>query len=489
MKKLFLGLICVSVALVSSAQKVYFIYIQTEDSQPFYVRMKDKVQQSSASGYIILSRLVDSTYNLTIGFPDNKWTEQAFTVSMARQDHGYLLKSYEERGWGLYDLQTTGVQYSLTGPGNRSGNASTEVSSFVDKLSKATGDPTIKANSGTTKVPEKKPDPETKDPAKTEEPKKETKEPVAVNPVVVTEKPVEKTEEKPAEKVVEKPIEKIVEKPAEKIVEKPAEKIVEKPVEKTEEKPAEKTTVTPVEIKEEPVKNDPTVTSGDTYKPSQVKKWSESSTTEGFGLVFIDNLGDGKKDTVRLLIPNPATMLIPVKEEPKKEEEKKFLEIPANNKERTEEKQPLVQADPVQPAVKQEENKPVKQEESKPVKQEESKPVNDPAATVPKTDKPVTPNRCAESAAETDFFRLRKNMAAEEKDDDMIDVARKTMRTLCFTTAQVKNLSTLFLNDEGKYNFLDMAYKYVKDPEAYPALQTELTDDYYINRFKAMLRK
>lgn len=79
-------------------------------------------------------------------------------------------------------------------------------------------------------------------------------------------------------------------------------------------------------------------------------------------------------------------------------------------------------------------------------------------------------------------------MAARETEEDMILEAKKYFKTRCFTSAQIKNLSTLFLNDDSRYQFLDTAYRYVSDAENYSMLQNQLKDDYYINRFRAMLR-
>ena len=79
-------------------------------------------------------------------------------------------------------------------------------------------------------------------------------------------------------------------------------------------------------------------------------------------------------------------------------------------------------------------------------------------------------------------------MAGENSDNDMIAEAGKVFRTKCFSTTQIKNLSTLFLTDEFKYKFFDAAYQYVSDSENFVSLQSELNDEYYINRFKAMLR-
>ena len=78
-------------------------------------------------------------------------------------------------------------------------------------------------------------------------------------------------------------------------------------------------------------------------------------------------------------------------------------------------------------------------------------------------------------------------MAAEKNDEAMIKIAKKVFKTKCFTTDQVKNLSNLFLQDEGKYNFFDSAYPFVSDSAIYSTLENQLTDPYYITRFKAMI--
>ena len=79
-------------------------------------------------------------------------------------------------------------------------------------------------------------------------------------------------------------------------------------------------------------------------------------------------------------------------------------------------------------------------------------------------------------------------MAAETNDDGMVDEAKKYFKTKCFAVSQIKNLSALFLNDNGKYKFFDAAYAHVSDPDNFSSLVAELKDEYYINRFKAMLR-
>src|SRR5450432_1477878 len=91
------------------AQQNHFIYIQTENKQPFYVKLDKKLYSSSASGYLVVPKLKDGTYNLAIGFPKGEWTEQNMLCTINNNDIGYLLKNFESKGWGLFNLQTLAV--------------------------------------------------------------------------------------------------------------------------------------------------------------------------------------------------------------------------------------------------------------------------------------------------------------------------------------------------------------------------------------------
>jgi hypothetical protein len=95
---------------------------------------------------------------------------------------------------------------------------------------------------------------------------------------------------------------------------------------------------------------------------------------------------------------------------------------------------------------------------------------------------------CKTYASDEDFLKLRKKMAAEDTDDAMIAIAQKFFKAKCYTTDQVKNLSALFLKDAGKYRFFDLAYQFVSDSSSFSTLESQLSDAYYISRFKAMVR-
>ena len=263
------------------SQKVYFIYLQTEGEQAFYVKMDAKVHSSSASGYLILSKLRDSTYSFTVGFPQNKWPEQNFSVAINKKDHGYLLKNFGEKGWGLFDLQTLAVQMATSGSAKvetKKMEENKDVSRFADLLSRASDDPSLKEKPAQTSV--------------------QSKNETVVQEMVINQDNKEKSNDSSAIKPVE---------------------IVEQPVIKKEELQVNKQEQHEVLTQEivNPVLEQ--------FKPSIITKRSESSTTEGFGLVFIDDIGNGINDTIRLLIPNPKTSLTFIKEEPKPE--KKFIDI------------------------------------------------------------------------------------------------------------------------------------------------------------------
>lgn len=465
MNKLLLSLFFFGIILTAASQRVYFVYLQSEQEQPFFIKMDEKTHSSSASGYLILSKLKDSSYNITLGFPQNKWPEQRFSIDIKARDHGFLVKNFGDKGWGLFDMQSLAVQMSLTTANKETSNTVRKpVSAFTDILAKAADDSTLRERPVVVKADEKKPEIKVNEAAKKEEMK-----PAAVTPGgLKTEenKPEIKTEEF-AKKEEPKPV--VADTVVATIKDTKAEvttgPVTIKPA-VTEEKAGVKTEEPkPETIREkqaDPLAENLQATE-ELYKRSVVIRKGESSTTEGFGLTFIDEFGNGLKDTIRILIPNPKPVASLVKTEPR--QEKKFLDITSDTS-----------------VVNREAKQPLKDQ----VEEEGIAIPNSQAAV--SAEKGPEASACKEVAAETDFLKLRKNMASAETDDDMIYEAKKYFKNKCFATSQIKNLSTLFLNEEGKYKFFDLAYQYASDPANFKSLQSELKDGYYINRFKAMLR-
>ena len=88
------------------AQQDYFVFINSDNQQPFFVQIQEKTLSSSAVGHLIISKLKDSAYQITIGFPKNQYPEMDFMIRISRKDRGYQLKNMGDKGWVLFDLQT-----------------------------------------------------------------------------------------------------------------------------------------------------------------------------------------------------------------------------------------------------------------------------------------------------------------------------------------------------------------------------------------------
>jgi hypothetical protein len=447
MKKLILFVFLAGLTVQGFSQKIYFAYLQSEAGQPFFVRMNDKVFSSSSSGYLILSRLHDSTYNIYLGFPGQS-TEQKFSIPINHKDKGYLLKDFGAQGWGLFDMQALTVQMAQNSSSGAKTVPDDNVSPFTEILSKAADDPSLKEKSVAEVT--KKNDPVIPAVQKQEEApppvtKMEIKEPVAEKtessntsqPVVEKEKETASTEEPKKEPVKTEPP-------------------VKEPVqtEDNTKEPAKSSETT------EKTANKNQATS------SEIVRLSESAGKEGHDVVYVDNDGQGKSDTIRLQIPNTKIAEKPV--EDSKPAEKKFLDIP------------------VDPTKDNSQNSEVKTEPVKTVA-EEKKVVTEPVKEEP-VKKAAPAVTCTETASESDFLKTRRKMVATDDDDGMINEARKAFKGQCFTVYQIRNLGTLFLTDEGRYRFFDAAYPYASDPHNFVSLKLELKEGYWVKRFEAMLK-
>lgn len=373
------------------AQQYYFAYVQTYNKQPFYLKINDKLLNSSASGYVVIPKLTTGNYTLTFGFPKEQFPQQTVSLNIAAADAGFLLKDFGAKGWGLFNLETMQVAMNNSTGSPLSGAANTNGDVFSNTLAGA-------ANTDLS-VPKKS------------------------SPVVVV-------EAKPVVVVIPNP----------------------------------------VVVKDETIINK-------VDAAHSIKKINTSSDVDGRSYTYVDRTG-AQNDTINVFIAakKTATSAEPVKDvvmmkeetqEPKEARPTKFLDIDMAN-----------------PAAK---NTP-SEITSKPIPTATSIKVAKSVA-VPK-DKPVVSfnSDCKAMANDNDFLKIRKRMAAAGSDDEMVEAAKKSFKTTCYSVEQIKNLSSLFLNDAGKYNFFDAAYPHIYDSQNFGALQTQLSDQYYISRFKAMIR-
>jgi Domain of unknown function (DUF4476) len=95
---------------------------------------------------------------------------------------------------------------------------------------------------------------------------------------------------------------------------------------------------------------------------------------------------------------------------------------------------------------------------------------------------------CAKMLSDNDLDKLKKKISSGNSVDKMIQTAKKYFQDKCLTTEQVKSLGALFLSDDARYSFFDVAYPNVYDISAFASLENQLVDPYYKKRFRAMLR-
>ena len=349
-------------SLGTKAQQNYFIYVQADNKQPFFVTMNDKRLSSSASGYIVIPKLSTGSYSLKVGFPKDIFPEQVLALTVGNADAGYLLKNYGDRGWGLYNIQTMEVTM----------------------------------NGGTPKKPENADDAFT----------------TALSGAANT----------------------------------------------TLTKPDHSTVYTGAMVPAE---------------VSVIEKISGTNTAEGSVMIYTDRTGTAV-DTIRVFIPSSPIAVIKemvtttteIKTEPVKDT--KFLDIELQN--------PNTKA--------------IDTAGAKAVVTPESTLETTSSVLAKSADKPVVNfnSDCRSNAGDDDFLKVRKKMAAAKDEDAMVDAARKSFKSKCYSTEQVKNLGLLFLTDGGKYKFFDAAYPYTYDTQNFGSLKSQLHDEYYINRFRAMVR-
>jgi hypothetical protein len=341
MKRFLLILFLLSSFISLSAQQNHFVYLQTDNKQPFYIKLNNQLYSSSSSGYIVVPKLQNGTYNFTVGFPKNEWPQQVIPVKIDNADIGYMLKNFGEKGWGLFNIQTLDVTMASSANANNT-VTQTKTDAFSNTLADVVNTPSLK----------------------------------------------EETKQKP-------------------------------PVE------------TKIEVKES------SVIVAD-KKTSDISIVSTILDNSGRSAIYIDR-SNNNNDTVRIFIPYPQSVNVKpqdipvppiapvtqpvvkadpekIMEQPKMDEKFLDIELPNPNDTKDSVKIPasITTSQPIKTATAKESTSPVPGETK---------------TAVPLTVKSAGFNSdCKAQADDNDFLKLRKKMAAENNDDDMVTVAKKNIQ-------------------------------------------------------------
>ncbi|HET9057264.1 MAG TPA: DUF4476 domain-containing protein [Chitinophagaceae bacterium] len=467
-----ISLLVLVAVIVHAQQQIRFAYIQLEDQRGFYVKWNGKIL-SSSNGYLIIPQIKEPQINIIIGFSKGFYPEQLFTISFeGSTDAGFMLKNFGEKGWGLYNLQSLNVIYATNNsskPGIKENvNAAPSKTitreqetknTFGDLLVQVTRDSTIK----NTVVGKPANDQQTR----------------ANNSIEVVDN-LNKKPFKEDEKQINFKTETNDTSKESQTKQVPFTKISS--ISKESDIKASPNNPVKENIKQQnlPVNNLE-------EKKSTINLYAAIEKVDGWDYIYIDEGKAGKKDTIRIFIEKgkeeiiPAVGIKPAGRDVVKQETN--LAKPIILVSDTEKNKVAKQGEGISKSIVNDSlNMPLFQKKSSDtVNQKESAKTYSTVLMV-NTD-------CKTVATDKDFISLRKRMVAEGNDDNMITLARKVFKTKCFTSEQVKNLCVLFLNDEGKYRFLDAAYPFVYDTDSFKQLVSLLTDNYYIDRFKVMVKK
>jgi hypothetical protein len=388
-----------------TAQEKHFVFIQSDNQQIFYVSLNGKLYSSSAIGFVIIPKLTEGSYDVSVGFAQNAFPEQNFKLSIDKKDVGYNLKNFADKGWGLFNLQTLDVTMA------NGSNTDNVAKALSESAQKDTGEPLLTFNKKKAEKPAAAPKP-------------------ANNPVETT------TTEDSSEKKAD-------------------------PESVASTKTNNETNAT-TETAVNSIENSP----ANVASSQDVRKVSEVKNSDGVKLSYVETTGK-KRDTIQVIIPT-----VPANEDYAKSET-------ADNFSKTD----VVNSNGSSKSSKKDvkfldiETNPSTEDKTQPDKVKKS------AASS------GIPANCKGVATDDDYARLRKKMANESTDDEMIAVARKNYKNKCYTTEQVKALSTLFLSDEGRYKFFESSYPSVLDANSYSTLQTQFIDPAFVSRFKALIQQ
>lgn len=386
MKFISFSIILFFTAIHSFAQQNHFIYIQSDTKSSFTVNMNDHDYSSSEMGYVIIPKLQNNTYILSVAIAGVSTAPFTFQCKVNNNDQGFLLKNYGEKGWALMNLQTMDLITASNTPVIENKN-----NAFSDMLSDVVDDSTLN------------------------------------KPVVTTVANNEQgTEIKKSDPIIESPV----------------------------------------------IESVPQVISSVTNGNNTVSKIAAITDQAGTHYTFLDFDGT-KTDTIYVTIPpgikdqladvKKDDVIAPPVADEKSSEVVKDTTLAEENSNQS-----------GNPFYKEQQDQKTVEEDTK--------------STIVPVNKQFR-NECTNMFPDEDMDKLRKKMISQSSDDKMIAAAKKFIGDRCISTAQVKALSGLFLNDESRYNLFSQFYANVYDYANYNQLTSMLFDAYYKNRFEALIQQ
>lgn len=126
------------------AQGSGYILLQTEPSQPFYVRTADSLYHSAEGNYLVLAPL-RGIKDVIIGLHGGQYPLAVFTITDSSMEAGLVLRNTGEEGWRLLNWQTNEM-IKIRRPGREEserGQMQRRSDAFAIRLAQAVNDDAI----------------------------------------------------------------------------------------------------------------------------------------------------------------------------------------------------------------------------------------------------------------------------------------------------------------------------------------------------------
>jgi hypothetical protein len=483
-----MGIFSTCLAQGQAAGKMFYIYIQNESGQPFYVKKGSALMSSSPEGYIVIPQLTKGTYDLTIGFPKNEAPEASFKIKLdGSGDKGFLIRK-QNKGFellGLRDFNVIKAAAVASAPGNRIVDAPVSAQPPAQKNDTGNGAGTGKNDQALAVL--------------TPEKDQQSSSPAAVPP----EKTAVSPDDSDASDAFSRMLNEITGH-TKKTPVKTSKPVKQVPVQDTPAAVAEK----PADQEETPAQ-----TAGENQGLDTNQSVEE--ITQPAPRTVTENKRPSGRDELQFITFTPDTAASGQKENTPQDHAagqtadqadqaiqapRSSMEVDSAEMARREQKEARKARRLAKRAAKREQDS---------LKQQAAPGDNgtatgqDLSAAWPSTDHrlsekatadslnrtPMMNSDCRHMAGEDDFQKVRRKMASRSSEEAMFSAAQKYFNGgTCYTTVQIQSLTYLFMTDAYKYKFLELAYPHTADAKNFPSLVKTLGSDYYRGRFKAMVK-
>jgi hypothetical protein len=456
------------------AQQDYFVLIQTDGKQPFYARTGEQWHNSAAGGYLIISQLGegggDGAYTITIGFPEDKFPEQKFSIALRHKDAGFQLEQINAATWALYNWQTRELIRALKQPkdtGRLSSRAGLKKEDAFSRLMAGVVNDTA-VMYDTYVLPVVAPAKDTQSTARDRQAPALSQTDRRIDSLIQRDQRAHDTANASRSKEKPRTDSSAVVASHESIFGDSALGIISREMPR---KDSSGGTVRKDSSAKNPagggvqIPPDKPGISKEAPMGPAIRKIAVYRSDSAWRLVYVVPGKQGGFDTVVLLIDRV-----------RKVDSTHTPTIHSSGRGRKDSLTLREKATVSPPAAV--------------VDSVKNPPAANPAAsTGKKTDGQLqmVNSDCKSLATDYDIDKLRVKLLASDADDNKIAIARKFAKAKCFSARQVKALSELFATEEAKYRFLSAAYPFVSDADNFKTLFSLFTDEHYITLFKTLV--